>query len=70
MTNKMRFKINDPMALQVNNLKDAMDIAFGFALDDGVLTDDEVEARFTNLKIGETLIDEDGDEWIRLEDAA
>lgn len=70
MTNKMRFKINDPMALQVNNLEDAMDMAFGFALDAGDLTDDEVEVRFTNLKIGETLIDEDGDEWIRLEDAA
>lgn len=70
MTNKMRFKMSNPQAFLLYDLEDAVDIAFGLSVEYGDYTQREIVDLFTSMEIGETLIDEDGDEWIRLEDAA
>ncbi|QFR57978.1 hypothetical protein CPT_Moby_253 [Stenotrophomonas phage Moby] len=69
MTNKMRFKMVNPQAYQLYNLEDAMDMAFGLSLEYGDYTHREIVDLFTSMEIGETLIDEDQDEWVRVEDA-
>ncbi|WVW77134.1 hypothetical protein Bhz51_00252 [Stenotrophomonas phage vB_SmaM_Bhz51] len=69
MTNKMRFKMSNPQAFLLYDLEDAVDIAFGLSVEYGDYTHREIVDLFTSMEIGEKLIDEDGDEWIRVEDA-
>lgn len=41
--------------------------AFGYCMARGELTEAEAQARFDVLDVGETLVDEDGDTWERVE---
>lgn len=50
--------------------RDAVDTAFGFMIEDEDMTREEALYRFDQLEIGQALVDEDGDTWMRVEDAA
>ncbi len=47
-------------------LSEAAYIGFCVRIEDGNMTQQEAEALFAALEIGETLVDEDGDTWERI----
>lgn len=48
----------------------AVDTAFGFMIEDEGMTREEALDLFDQLEIGETLVDEDRDTWVRVKDVA
>lgn len=57
------FKVNDGTAEEFDDLD--LSAAFGFWISEGAMTDDEAQAIFDSVAVGETFTDEDGDVWER-----
>jgi len=50
-----------------HSIANSAQVGFGLCILQGICTQEQAEGKFDVLGIGETLIDEDGDEWERVE---